>query len=393
MLPEKTLGWGLSRSCIRTLSEYGAARKAEIGAENVFDFSLGNPSVPAPECVNRAIIDIIREQGDTVHAYTTAAGVPTLRKRIADDYNARFNSDLFSEGIYVTCGAASGLAASLRAVLMPGEEVMVMAPFFPEYRVFIEASGGELVIVPPTEDMQVDTAAFKNLLSAKTKAVIINSPNNPSGVVLSEGCINVICSILKEHEQVTGSTVYIISDEPYRELVFGYTTVPSIINLYDDTIMCYSFSKSMSLPGERIGYVAVTRRMKDWENVYAGIMGAARALGYVNPPSLLQRVIERCLGQYSDIAQYEANRDLICGELSKMGYKFPIPKGAFYLLVKSPSGDGNELSERAKKHELLLVPSDDFGVKGYVRISYCVSRDSIERSLPAFRDLMSEYLG
>ena len=383
----------MSIIALLTLSEYGAVRKAEIGAENVFDFSLGNPSVPAPECVNKAIIDIIHEQGDTIHAYTTAAGVPSLRQKIADDYNARFNSDLIPEGIYVTCGAASGLAASLRAVLMPGDEVMVMAPFFPEYRVFAEASGGELVIVPPTEDMQVDTEAFKSLLSAKTKAVIINSPNNPSGVVLSEECVDTICSILRQHEEETGNTVYIISDEPYRELVFGYTTVPSIINKYDDTIMCYSFSKSMSLPGERIGYVAVTKRMNDWQNVYAGIMGAARALGYVNPPSLLQRVIERCLGTFSDIAQYEANRDFICSELSKMGYQFPIPKGAFYLFVKSPSGDGNELSERAKKHELLLVPRDDFGVKGYVRISYCVSRDTIERSLPAFRALMSEYIG
>ena len=390
MLPEKTLGWGLSRSCIRELSEYGARRKAEIGAENVYDFSLGNPNVPAPACVNEAIIDIVKNDG-AVHGYTTAAGLITLREKLAADLNTRFGLELTPDLFYVTCGAAASLTISLKAVMFPGDEVIAIAPFFPEYRVFVEAVGGTLVTVPAAADFQIDFEALEARLSDKTKAVIINSPNNPSGAVFSEECIKRLYELLRKHEEKTGNTVYLISDEPYREIVYDDVKVPCTLKYYDDSIMCYSFSKSLSVPGERIGYIAVNSRLRDCRNVYASVMGAGRSLGYVNPPSLFQRVIERCIGQTSDIDEYKKNRDILCSGLKKIGYEYVEPQGAFYLFVKALEPDAKAFSDRAKKHELLIVPSDDFGCEGYVRISYCVARSTIENSLPAFKALFNEY--
>lgn len=390
MLPEKTLAWGKSRSCIRELSEYAARRKAETGAENVFDFSLGNPSVPAPECVNETIAELVRGGGD-VHGYTTAAGLVSLRTAIADDLNARFDAHMSAGRLYVTCGAAAGLAISLRAVLLPGDEVVVLAPFFPEYRVFVEASGGVLKVVPPRQgDFQLDESAFAAALSDRTKAVIVNSPNNPSGVVLSRESLERLSELMRRHGEKTGKTLYLICDEPYRELVYDGSEVPYVPAIYDDTIVCYSFSKSMSIPGERIGYIALGAGLTDWQDVYASVLGAGRALGYVNPPSLFQRVVEKCLGHTSDVSQYRENRDLLCGMLRGLGFECVEPQGAFYLFMRSPEPDAKAFSERAKRHELMLVPGDDFGCPGYVRIAYCVSKELIERSRPAFAALAAE---
>ena len=391
MLPEKILAWGKTRSCIRELAEYGARRKAEIGAENVYDFSLGNPSVPVPECVDEAVAEILKDSSDKPHAYTTAAGLLSLRKRIAEDVNGRFGLDIDPERIYVTCGAAAGLTISLKAVLEPGEEVVVIAPFFPEYRVFTEASGGVLKVVPAAADFKVDIEAFKAAVSEKTRAVIINSPNNPSGAVLSDDDLGAMADILREAEERYDRTIYLISDEPYREIVYDGRNITSPLSIYADSIMCYSFSKSLSIPGERIGYIAVNSRMKDAGEVYAAIMGAGRALGYVNPPSLFQRVIERCIGVTADISEYELNRKTLTEGLKSIGYEYVEPEGAFYLFLKALEPDAKAFSERAKKHELLLVPSDDFGCTGYVRVSYCVAGKTIEDSMPAFKALFDEY--
>ena len=391
MLPANTVGWGAARSCIRTLAEYGAVRKKEIGAENVYDFSLGNPSIPAPDCVNGAIAELLKGDSVALHGYTTAAGVVSLREKIAEELNGRYGTHLTPDHLYVTCGAAAALCIALRAVLFPGDEVIVLAPFFPEYRVFTEASGGVLVPVPPRGDLQIDVEALERALTPRTRAVIINSPNNPSGVIFDEENLRALASVLRRQEEKTGEPVYLITDEPYRELVYDGSAVRSAIEFYDDTFMAYSFSKALSIPGERIGYLAVSDRMRDAGNVYYSVLGADRALGYVNPPSLFQRVMERCLGQTADVSQYRANRDLLCAGLREIGYDFVEPQGAFYLFVKCPIPDAKEFSERAKKHELLLVPSDDFGCPGFVRIAYCVSADMIRRSMPAFRALMDEF--
>ena len=391
MLPEKPLAWGRSRSCIRELAEYGAARRAEIGAENVFDFSLGNPSVPAPPEINEAIAALLREEPLSLHGYTTAAGILPLREKIAADLNARYGLQETPNLLYVTCGAASGLTASLNALLLPGENVVTPAPFFPEYRVFTEAAGGQLVTVPPRADFQPDLQAFDAALNENTKVVILNSPNNPSGVIYSAETLTALAQLLCRAEQRFGHPIYLISDEPYRELVYDGAEAPCPLCFYDDTVFCYSFSKSMSVPGERIGYVAVSSRMKNAVDVYAAIVGAARGLGYVNPPSLFQRVIERCYGKTSDLAAYVENRRLLTEGLAELGYEFVPPQGAFYLFVKALEPDAKAFSEKAKKHDLLLVPSDDFGCGGYVRIAYCVSAEQIRRSMPAFRALKEEY--
>ena len=391
MLPQNKLAWGLSRSSIRELAAYGAKRKAEIGAENVYDFSLGNPNVPAPACVNEAIAEIIKGDSTEVHGYTTAAGLMSLRTRLAEDLNERFGAGIDPNLMYVTCGAAASLTVSLNAILLPGDEVIVNAPFFPEYRVFVEGAGGKLIVVQPDDRLEPDIEKLKAAFTDKTKAVIINSPNNPSGAVYSEAYIRALAEAMCEQEARTGETIYLISDEPYREIVYTDAGVPCPLNFYNDAIMCYSFSKSLSVPGERIGYIAVSSKMKDAENVYAAVLGSGRALGFVNPPSLFQRVIEKCIGQTSDVSQYKINRDILCKGLKEIGYEYKEPDGAFYLFLKALEPDAKAFSSKAKQHELLLVPSDDFGCPGYVRVSYCVSRKTIEDSMPAFRALYEEY--
>ena len=392
MLPANTLAWGTSRSCIRELFEYGCARKAVIGDENVYDFSIGNPSIPAPACVNDTIARLLTGDSVALHGYTSAAGRPALREKIAADFNARFGTALEMGDIYVTCGAAAGLAAALRGLVLPGEEVVALAPFFPEYRVFAEAAGAELVVVPPHEpDFQLDIAAFSAALTPKTKVVIVNSPNNPSGVVLSRESVAALSGAMLDAQTRFGTTISLLCDEPYRELVYDGVEVPCMMNFYPNTVVCYSFSKSLSIPGERIGYLAVSDKMQGRGEVFASIAGAARALGYVNAPSLLQQVIEACLGATADVSIYRENRDLLHSALTELGFSCVHPDGAFYLFVKSPEPDAKAFSGRAKAHELLLVPADDFGCPGYVRISYCVSKDMILRSLPAFAALAKEY--
>ena len=390
MFPANTLAWGRSRSCIRELAEYGARRRSEIGAESVYDFSLGNPSIPAPDCVNASISELLQGDSVALHGYTTAAGLVSLRSRIADDLNARIARRFDPGLIYVTCGAAAGLTISLRAVLMPGDEVLVMTPFFPEYRVFTEASGGRLVIVPPDKDLLPDLREMESLLTPKTRAVILNSPNNPSGVILPEGTLIAIADMLRAAEKRFGTVIYLISDEPYRELVYD-KKADSPAKYYDDAILCYSWSKALSVPGERIGYIAVSREAQEKQDLYAAILGAGRALGFVNPPSLFQRVIEKCIGATVDVSAYRKNRDDLCAGLRRIGYTFVQPDGAFYLFVRALEPDAKAFSERAKKYELLLVPSDDFGCEGFVRIAYCVSNAMIHASMPAFQALMEEY--
>lgn len=391
MLPEKSLAWGRSKSCIRELAAYGAKRKAELGEGKVFDFSIGNPSVPAPACVAEAMESALRMDAAELHGYTPAPGLMSLRKAVAEDLNARYNAHVAPELIYVTCGAAAGLAACMHGLLLPGEEVIAFAPFFPEYRVFAEGAGGVLVTVPPDERLQPDFAALESAINEKTKLIVVNTPNNPSGVVLSADSLRKLGCILRAAEEKFGRTIYLVSDEPYRELVYDGQRVPCVLNYYDDALICYSFSKSLSLPGERIGYLAVSGKMRDKEDVSDALAGAARACGYVNAPSFMQRVVEKCLDKTADISIYKENRDLLYKGLMELGFNCVYPDGAFYLFVKSPEPDAKAFSEKAKKHELMLVPSDDFGLPGYVRIAYCVSTDMIKRSLPAFKDLAREY--
>lgn len=385
---------GNVRSVIRELFEYGKKRKAEIGEENVFDFSLGNPSVPAPAEVERELKNILTECDPVkIHGYTSAQGDFGVRKTISDYINSRFSTTLSADNIYMTCGAAASLCITLNALLNSGDEVITFAPFFPEYKVFVEHAGGKLVAVQGEEGtFQIDIDALKGALSPVTKAVIINSPNNPSGVVYGEESIKRLCAALKEHSEKTGEAVYLISDEPYRELVFDKNTVvPYVMNYYNDSIVCYSYSKSLSLPGERIGYIAVNDKMSNCSEVYAAVCGAGRALGYVCAPALFQQLIARVYDKTADISVYKRNRDLLCAALTEYGYEVVKPDGAFYLFVKSLEPDSDKFAERAKEHELLIVSANSFGVSGYVRISYCVSPEMIERSLPAFKALAESY--
>ena len=391
MINQTNVNYGTTRSAIRELFEYGKRRKAEIGEENVFDFSLGNPSVPAPEEVTEELLKLIKESDPVaLHGYTSAQGDFSVRKAVADDLNARYNAGLSADNIYMTCGAAASVAITLNALLNAGDEVLTFAPFFPEYSVFTAHAGGTLKAVE-TDGFMPSPEKLKGALSEKTKAVIINSPNNPSGAVYGKEVIASLCAVLEEHEKKTGNRVYIISDEPYRELVFDGIYVPFIMNFYADSIVCYSFSKSLSLPGERIGYIAVNGAMKDSETVYAGVCGAGRAMGYVCAPNLFQQLVKRVLGRTADISVYKANRDVLCEALRGYGFSVVEPNGAFYLFVKSPEAEAAAFAERAKKDELLIVPADSFGLEGYVRISYCVPPETVRNSLPAFKALAKEY--
>lgn len=394
MINQKNVQLGKVRSSIRELFEYGKKRKAEIGSENVFDFSLGNPSVPAPNEVKDALADLI-DNSDPVflHGYTSAQGDFNVRKTVSDYTNRRFGTRLDADCIYLTCGAAASLTITLNALLNVGDEVITFAPFFPEYRIFCEHAGGKLVAVESEKDtFQIDFDKLSKALTKKTKALIINSPNNPSGVVYGENTIKRLAEMLYDFSCKRGEPVYLISDEPYRELVFDDSVkVPYIMNYYKHSIVCYSYSKSLSLPGERIGYIAVNNQMEEFSDVYAGVCGAGRALGFVCAPNIFQQLIGRVYDKTSDISVYKGNRDRLCSALKDFGYTVVKPDGAFYLFVKSLEPDARAFAERAKKYELLIVAGDDFGCKGYVRISYCVSPDMIERSLPAFKALAESY--
>lgn len=393
MISEKMYELGSKRSVIREIFEYGKKRKAEIGSDKVFDFSLGNPSVPAPDCVNETIIDLLHtEDPILLHGYTSAQGDFNVRKTIADYVNGKHNTSIEADDIYMTMGAAASLCAGFKAICVPGDEFITFTPYFPEYRVFTEAMGGKLIEVQTDKKtFQIDFDNFKKALNPKTKAVIINSPNNPSGVIFTEESIITLCALLKEKSEEFGHPIYLFSDEPYRELVYDDVKVPYLINYYDNTFVCYSYSKSLSLPGERIGYIIISNKMENNRDVYAAVCGAGRALGYVCASSLFQQVVARCVDKTADVSIYKKNRDLLYNGLTDLGYYCVRPDGAFYLFVQSLEEDAAAFCEKAKKHELLLVPGDDFGTSGYVRIAYCVTTEQIVNSLPAFAKLAEEY--
>lgn len=392
MVNEKMYELGSEPSAIRELFAYGLARKAEIGEDKVFDFSLGNPSIPAPAAVKEAIIELLDEPPVALHGYTPAQGTPGVRTAIADSINRRFGMNAAAANIYMTAGAAASLDISINAVANEGDEFIVIAPYFPEYRIWIEAAGCTCIEVMAREiDFQLDLAAIEAAVTSKTKGIIINSPNNPVGSVYSEENLRGLADVLCSKQEELGSVIYVICDEPYREIVYEGVEVPYIPAIYDNTIVCYSYSKSLSLPGERIGYLYVPERMPDWQRVYAAICGAGRALGFVCAPSLFQGVIEKCVDAPTDVAAYAENRALLCRGLSELGYEYVEPRGAFYLWVKALEPDEQAFADRAKAHELLLVPSTSFGCSGYVRIGYCVDKATIEQSMPAFAALMAEY--
>lgn len=394
MISETMCGLGKESSVIRAIFEYGRKRAAEIGAENVFDFSLGNPNVPVPEDVKKAMKELL-DCGDDVwlHGYTSGNGDAETRKAIAEDLNRRFGTVFRPENLYMTCGAAASLKICITALCEPGDEFITFTPFFPEYRVFVETAGAKLVAVSTDPDtFQIDFDRLAEGVSEHTKALIVNSPNNPSGVVFREEAIRKLAAFLEEKEKEYGHPIWIIADEPYRELVYDSSLeVPYLTKYYRNTLVCYSYSKSLSMPGERIGYILVPDEAEKAGDVYAAVCGAGRALGYVCAPSFIQHVIARCTGQVSDLGVYRKNRDLLYQALTDYGYSCVYPDGAFYLFVKALEENASAFCERAKKHELLLVPSDDFGTPGYVRIAYCVTTDQITRSLPAFRALAKEY--
>lgn len=392
MINENMEHLGKKRSVIREIFEYAKTRKAEIGEENVFDFSLGNPSVPTPKTVTDTMERLIRQKDPVLlHGYTSAQGDFSVRSAIAEYIESKFDFKANPNLIYMTCGAAASLTISLNALVNTGDEVIVLAPFFPEYRVFAEKAGAKLIEVLCSKgDFQIDFATLEKAVTAKTKAIIVNSPNNPTGTVFSEETIKQLSLVLKKKQEEYGTDIYIISDEPYRELVYD-VSVPYIPKYYDNTLVCYSYSKSLSLPGERIGYIFVSPNAKNCGEIYAAVCGAGRSLGFVCAPSLLQYTVGECVDVSPDLTVYRKNRDLLLNSLRDFGYSVVPPDGAFYLFVKSPEKDASAFCERAKKYELLLVPSDDFGCKGYVRICYCVATDQIERSLPRFKALIEEY--
>lgn len=393
MYNKRSYALGSKRSVIREIFEYSKSRKAQIGDDNVFDFSLGNPNVNPPEEVTKTLINLIKNTEPTaLHGYTSAQGDLSVRTAIADNIKNRFGVDMQANYIYMTCGAAASLTIALKSLFNKGDECIVFAPFFTEYTVFIENADGVPIISHPQEcNFQINLQDFESKITNKTKAVIINSPNNPSGVVYTEATIKQVCAILEKKSLEYGNPIYLIADEPYRELVYGDIFVPYIMNYYDNSIVCYSYSKSLSLPGERIGYIAVNPKMQCATDVYLAVCGAGRSLGFVCAPSLFQQLIKHCVDTKVNISAYKTNRDLIYNGLCDCGFECVKPDGAFYLFVKSPDKDAFSFYERAKKHELLIVPCDDFGVEGYVRLAYCVSEKTIKESLPHFKKLAMEY--
>ena len=382
-----------NNSAIRVMFEEGKRLASLYGVENVFDFSLGNPNVPAPASVNRAIADVLREEDSvTVHGYMSNAGFSDTRKAVADSLNRRFGTDFGEENIVMISGAAGGLNAVLKAILDPGDEVATLAPYFMEYKNYVANYDARLVEVPSnSETFLPDLTALGNAITEKTRAVLINNPNNPTGVIYPEESIIRLAELLSAKEKVYGHAIYLISDEPYRELAYDGAKVPFVTRYYSDAIVVYSFSKSLSLPGERIGYVAVPDKAEDAKDLTQAIVIANRVLGHVNAPSLMQRMLVRCIDEETDLNAYDRNRKLLYEGLTECGFQCVKPEGAFYLFVKSPTTDEIQFCEAAKKYNILFVPGGSFACPGYVRIAYCVSYDTIKNSLPAFRKLAEEY--
>lgn len=393
MVNETAYLYGSQRSAIRELFEYGNKRRAELGEDKVFDFSLGNPSVPAPAAVREAFEAIVTECDPVaLHGYTSAQGSVEARSAIAAVMTSRSGMEIRPENLYLTCGAAASLTSCFGALTVSEKtEFLAIAPYFPEYKVFAEALGASLRVVPADgKALEIDLAALEEMITEHTQGVIVNSPNNPSGVIYSEETLRALAEILTRKSAEFGHPIYIVSDEPYRELCYTEKTPAFLPRLYRNTLICYSYSKSFSLPGERIGYVCVPDCVEDAETVYAAVAGAARRFGYVCAPSLLQKVVARCADVLPDLTVYRRNRDLLCTSLTEMGYDCVNPDGAFYLFVRSPKGDGAAFSERAKEKNVLVVPGAGFGAQDYVRIAYCVDTEMIERALPVFRELYRE---
>ena len=393
MVSEQMYKLGTKKSTIRTIFEYGQKRAAEVGAENVFDFSLGNPNVPAPDFIQAAAVDILLHSDPTeVHGYTIAQGKPQVRGALAADLNRRFGMNITEKNLFLTAGAAASVTITMKALAEEGDEFAAIAPFFPEYRIFAEACGGKFVAAAAkTDDFQIDFAALAAVITSRTKAVIVNSPNNPSGAVYSEETLRHLAGLLRAKAEEFRHPIFIIADEPYREIVYDGLTVPCIPLFYENTIVCYSYSKSFSLPGERIGYIIVPDSVADFSRVYGAIAGAARVLTHVNAPSLWQLVIARCAGQTADLGIYARNAALLYEGLTAAGFDCIRPQGAFYLFPKALEADDYAFCARAREHDLLLVPGADFGCPGYFRAAYCVCTEMIERALPRFQKLAETY--
>lgn len=388
---EKSYAYGAQKSSIREIAAYGSARKAQIGAENVFDFSLGNPSIPAPESVRSSIARALELPPTQLHGYTPAPGLPAAREAVAASLNRRFGTSYAAGDVYLTCGAAASLSISFHTLVNPGDEVIVIAPYFPEYRVWIETAGATCVeVMADPETFQIDVPAVAAAVNERTKAIVINSPNNPVGSVYAQKNLEDLAAALHDAQKRLGTQVYLISDEPYREITYG-AEVPWVPAIYDRTLVCYSYSKSLSLPGERIGWVLVPNTNPEHDELVLAVAGAGRKLGFVCAPALFQHVVIDCVDEPTDVEAYAENRRALTEGLSALGYEYIEPQGAFYLWVKALEPDANAFFERAKALELLPVPSDSFGCPGWVRVGYCVSKETIVHSMPAWKKLAESY--
>lgn len=390
MVSETMYTLGSRRSCIRELFEYGLKQAKIVGRENVYDFSIGNPSIPAPPEVNEAFVSIVQERDSlSVHGYTTAGGSDEARAAVAADLNARYDAKIRPQNLFLTCGAAPALIAAIRALAVEGAEIMAIAPYFAEYRPFVEANGPKFVVVPADrEAFQIRFDELEARVTSHTQGIIVNSPCNPSGVVYTRETLERLGEVLRRKSQEYGHPIYILADEPYRELSYDGAEPPFIPNIYPNTVVCYSYSKSLSLPGERIGYVCVPDQAEDSQRLYAAVAGAARVLGHVCAPSLQQLVVAKCAAVRPDLKAYDRNRTALYEALTEYGYRCAKPTGAFYMFVQAPGGDAQAFSDRAKEKNLLIVPGGDFGCPDYFRVSTCVDYDMIRRSLPVFKELI-----
>lgn len=393
MISKKMYELGSKKSTIRTIFEYGRERAKVVGAENVYDFSLGNPNVPTPKFITDTLIDILQNEDPcSIHGYTVAPGDPECRELLAKSINKRFETSFTGKNLFMTAGAAASITICFKALAEENDEFITFAPFFPEYKCFVESTGAQLKVVPAkVDDFQINFPEFEKIINKNTKGIIVNSPNNPSGAVYSEETIIRLTEILKEKEKEYGHSIFLIADEPYREVAYNNVVIPYLPKYYDNTLVCYSYSKSFSLPGERIGYIVIPDEIAEFDMVYAAIAGAARVLTHVNAPALFQKAVAKCADMPSDISIYEENRELLYNGLIEAGFECVKPDGAFYLFPKALEEDEIAFCERAKKYDLLLVPGGDFGCPGYFRASYCISTETIKKSLHLFKKLADEY--
>lgn len=393
MISKKMYELGSKKSTIRSIFEYGRARAKVVGEENIYDFSLGNPNVPTPKFITETMIDILQNEDPcSIHGYTVAQGDPECRELLAKSLNKRFGTNFTGKNLFMTAGAAASITICFKALAEENDEFITFAPYFPEYKCFVESTGAELKVVPAkVDDFQINFPEFEKMINKNTKGIIVNSPNNPSGAVYSEETIIKLTNLLREKEKEYGHPIFLIADEPYREVAYNNVLIPYLPKYYDNTLVCYSYSKSFSLPGERIGYIVIPDEIVDFNMISASIGGAARVLTHVNAPALFQKVVARCADMPSDITVYEKNKELLYNGLIESGFECTNPGGAFYLFPKALEDDEVAFCERAKKYDLLLVPGGDFGCPGYFRASYCISTETIKKSLPLFKKLAEEY--